>query len=278
MVAGAGATLSEYYGINPLVGRVLMIVLAGGSIILSLDKITDILGSMGVAIIILAVTVGFISFLRHPADIASASEFISGLEMTKTEGGWLISSILYPGFNIIVCLFFSAGIGKNAGSGKEAFWGGMLGGILFGLAVLVMNLGIMVNIQDVWDKQIPSLVLAANIAPILATVFSIVIVCGIYTTAVPMLWSTASLFGNRGSKRYTAAVIGLCILAFVLAMTDFKSLINMIYPFSGYAGVILMAVMLYRTLADRRDRKLVGNEMNRREQSSVQKETGILEV
>ncbi len=262
MIAGAGATLSEYYGIHPLVGRILMVTLAGISIILSVNKLTDILGSMGVVIIFLAVLVGLIAFLKNPGQIEAADAFIASAEMTKTAGGWFVSSVLYPGFNIIVCLFFSAGIGKNANNGKEAFWGGMLGGVLFGLAVLVMNLGLMVNIESVWDKEIPSLVLAADISPILATVFSIIIVCGIYSTAVPMLWSAASLFTGFGRKKYLTAVVVLCVLAFALAMTDFKTLINFIYPFSGYAGVILIAMMGLHAWHDRRNRRELGEQIN----------------
>ncbi len=252
MIAGAGATLSEYYGLSPLTGRLLMLGLAGISVILSLDKITDILGKMGIIIIFLAVAVGLISFLKHPGQIASASEFIAESNMTGTRGGWLVSSVLYPAFNMVVCLFFTAGIGKKANSGKEAFLGGMVGGILFGLAVLVMNLGITANIWQVFDKQIPSLVLASNITPILAPIFTVIIVCGIYTTAVPMLWSTASMFGEKGTRKYTTGVILLCVLAFVLAMTDFKVLINLIYPFSGYAGILLMVVMLIRSFRELR--------------------------
>lgn len=38
--------------------------------------------------------------------------------------------------------------------------------------------------------DIPALVLAAQISPILAQVFAIVICAGIYTSAVPLLWTT----------------------------------------------------------------------------------------
>ena len=50
--------------------------------------------------------------------------------------------------------------------------------------------------------------------------------------------------------------------AFFLGMTDFKVLVNTIYPFSGYMGIILMVVVLYHMLFDKRDKAEVGAALN----------------
>lgn len=262
MIAGSGATLAEYYGINPYVGRIGMIVVSLISVLLNLNKLVDILGSMGIVIIILAVSVGLISFFKNAGALSTAAEIIPTLDMTRASGNWLFSAILYPGFNGIVVLIFSAGIGMTANSGKEAMCGGLVGGILFGLAVLCMNLGLMVNVTEVWDKQIPSLVLASNIFPVLGTIFSVIIIIGIYTTAVPMLWTSAGLFGKQGSKSYVIAAVVLSIVAFILGLTDFDVLVNTIYPFSGYIGILMMVIMLWRCLFDKRDKTEVGKALN----------------
>lgn len=262
MIAGAGATLSEYYGLNPYVGRVGMLLLAFFSVTLSLRKLTDILGSMGVVIIVISVGVGLMAFLRQPQAISTVETVLPTLEMTKNHGGWLWSSILYPGFNSIAVLVFSAGIGSSANSGKEAFAGGMLGGILFGLAVLCMDLGLLANLTRVYDKQVPSLVLASDISPVIGVIFSVVVICGIYTTAVPMLWTVSSQFAQEGTKKFGIVALVLSLLAFVLGLTDFSVLVNSIYPVSGYVGVLLMLVILLRVLFDRRDRASVGRALS----------------
>ena len=99
MISGAGATLAEYYGINPYVGRVGMTLAAFFTVILGLHKLTDILGSLGTVIIVFSVGVGLISFLGNAGGLGHAAEVIPTLEITKNSGGWLFSSILYPGFN-----------------------------------------------------------------------------------------------------------------------------------------------------------------------------------
>lgn len=271
MISGAGATLAEYYGINPYVGRVGMTLLAFFTVILGLHKLTDILGSLGTVIIIFSVGVGLVSFLSNVSGLGHAAEIIPTLEITKNSGGWLFSSILYPGFNAIAVLIFSAGIGASANSGKEALYGGLLGGILFGLAILCMNLGLLVNIESVYDKAVPSLVLADNIHKGVGIVFSVILICGIYTTAVPMLWGVTSQFAKEKTKRFMLVALILTVIAFFLGMTDFKVLVNTVYPFSGYMGIILMVVVLYHMVFDKRNRKEVGDALNAKYQKLEQK-------
>lgn len=236
MISGAGATLAEYYGINPYVGRVGMTLAAFFTVILGLHKLTDILGSLGTVIIVFSVGVGLISFLGNAGGLDHAAEVIPTLEITKNSGGWLFSSILYPGFNAIAVLIFSAGIGASANSSKEALYGGLLGGVLFGLAILCMNLGLLVNIESVYDKAVPSLVLADNIHRAVGVVFSVILICGIYTTAVPMLWGCNQPVRAGKTKKFMLVALVLTVIAFFLGMTDFKVLVNTIYPFSGYMG------------------------------------------
>ncbi len=246
MIAGAGATLSEYFGLNPVIGRVGMAALAFLTVILGLSKLTDILGSLGTVLIVFALGVGFYSFATHAGDLASVNTFLAGADVTKTQGGWLWSSILYPGFNAIVVIILTCSMGRMANSSKEAFRGGFLGGILFGLAIIIMNLGILANLPAVFDKQVPTLVLADRINPIFGIIFSVIICCGIYTTTVPMLWGVVRHFASDGSKKFVLIAAGLTALGLVLGMTSFKTLINIIYPISGYAGVILFGFIAYR--------------------------------
>ncbi|MGI6211433.1 MAG: hypothetical protein ACOYJJ_02485 [Anaerovoracaceae bacterium] len=248
MIAGAGTTLSEYYGLNPMVGRIGMAAIAFGTVILGLTKLTDILGNLGTVIIVFAVGIGLVSFVSHIGNLSTAAAVIPTLDITKTAGGWLWSSILYPGFNAIVVIFLTCAMGRTANSAKEAMYGGVLGGILFGAAILVLNLGIIVNITDVYTKGVPTLALAQQISPIFALIFSVIICCGIYTTTVPMLWSVARHFAEDGSKKFVLIALGATVLGLALGMTSFKVLVNIIYPLSGYMGVALFGFIAYREL------------------------------
>ena len=255
MIAGAGATLCEYFGLDPMVGRATMAAVAFFTVILGLTKLTDILGSLGSVIIVFALAVGVYSFASNLEGLRTVNTILPSLEITKAPGGWLGSAILYPGFNAIVVMILSCSMGRFANSRKEAYCGGMLGGILFGAAILAMNLGMLANIGDVFDKAVPTLVLVDRISPIIGLVFSVIICCGIYTTTVPMLWGVVRHFAQEGTKKFVLIALGLTVLGLVLGMTDFKALVNIIYPFSGYAGVILFGFIAWRELQTKRAKK-----------------------
>lgn len=263
MIAGAGATLAEYFGLDPMVGRVGMALLAFFTVILGLTKVTDILGSLGTVIIIFSVGIGLYSFLTHIDGLERAAAVIPSLEMTKTQGGWLWSSILYPGFNAIVVIILSGSIGKQARNSKEALFGGVLGGLLFGLCILFVNLGLLANIEEVYSKAVPTLLLADRISPIFGVVFSVIICCGIYTTTVPMLWGVVRQFAADKTKKFVFIALLLSVLGLILGMTDFKVLVNIIYPFSGYMGVILFLFIAYREYISKADRKKIGARLNK---------------
>ncbi len=255
MVAGAGATLSEFFGLPPMLGRVLIAVFSLITVVFGLSKAADVLGGLGTVIIIFSISIGLISFLKNPGGLSAAAELIPQMELTKTQGGWLWSAILYPGYNAIVVMFLSCCLGEGAGSRKEAILGGTLGGICFGLAILAMDLGLTVNIAEVGLKSVPTLTLAENLSPVFAYIFSVIIFFGIYTTAVPMLWGVVRQFAEDRTKKSAVIALVLTAVGLALGMTDFKKLVNIIYPFSGYVGVALMVIMIIRDLTYRKKNK-----------------------
>lgn len=251
MISGAGATLSEFFGLPPMAGRIVIAGLALVTVAFGLSKAADILGGLGSVIIVFSLAIGGIGFLGNVGGLRLGAEMIPELGITVTKGGWLWSSVLYPGFNAIVVIFMSCCLGSGANSAKEASVGGALGGILFGLAILVMDLGLTANIGDVFDLSVPTLALAKAIAPSAAVIFSVIIICGIYTTAVPMLWSVVRAFAEDRTKKSVWIASVLTVIGLLLGMTDFKVLVNTVYPFSGYVGVGLLMITAIREIQDK---------------------------
>ena len=81
MISGAGATLSEYYGINPYVGRVVMSVLAASTAALGLNKLTKIIGRIGPLIIAFVVVIGLISIFGSDTTFQEATQTAVALDI-----------------------------------------------------------------------------------------------------------------------------------------------------------------------------------------------------
>mgnify|MGYP000789868100 FL=1 len=93
--------------------------------------------------------------------------------------------------------------------------------------------------------DIPALVLATQISPWFAQIFAIVICIGIYTSAVPLLWTGVRKVATEKTKKYTlitifSGVVGCAIACFV----PYQGLINILYGINGYLGFILMIFMI----------------------------------
>ena len=263
MISGAGATLAEYYKIDPLIGKVVMAALALFTVVLGLSKLTDILGMMGPIIILFSVGVGLLSIFGHTGNLGVVDQTMATLDVPRATNSWLYSGVLYPGYNIVAVVIFLAGIGSSARSKKEAMFGGTLGGIMFGLAILCMNLGLLSNITDIYDKQVPALTLASNLSPVIAVIFSVILMCGIYTTAVPMLWGVCNRFAEEKTKKFVMTAVILTIIALILGLVPFGELVGIVYPYTGYLGIILILVIFYRCYIKRENLEEIGKELNK---------------
>lgn len=148
MVAGAGAVFEEHYGLSKHIG--------------------------GIG---LAAVVGILGIVRNPGGIAAGNALLPQLDLTQASTNWFMTGLSYVGFCMLWLAAFLAALGKTAHSRKEAASGGLLGGVVFSVACVVVGQGLLANIERVNGTEIPMLVLA-----------------GIYTTAIPLLWTVSSRF------------------------------------------------------------------------------------
>ncbi|VHV98916.1 membrane protein [Clostridioides difficile] len=110
MISGAGATLTEYYGLNPFVGRVGMAVVALLTVSLGLDKLSKILGGIGPIIIIFTLLVGGISLAKNIGNIGEAAQVLSTVKIAKPVPNAYLSGVIYTTYNTIVVMAFLTGL------------------------------------------------------------------------------------------------------------------------------------------------------------------------
>lgn len=249
MVGGAGATLNQQYGLSNYVGGIGLAVLAGVTVIFGLNNIVNVIGKIGPVIAVMAIGLGIAAVIQNPEGLSRASEVIPELDLLKASSNWIFAAASYVGFCMLWLAAFLSSMGAEAKSKKEITSGAMFGAFGFSLAVLVVALGIMANIEQVAGSMIPSLILAGNIHPTLAIIFSLTVAAGIYTTAVPLLWTVAARIADEKSRNFKILVIVLAIIGtFVGLKIPFNQLVNIIYVINGYVGIFLLALMLIKDI------------------------------
>lgn len=252
MIGGAGATLNQQYGLPIWVGGVMMGILAAATVILGLGKIVDVIGKIGPIIILLTIILGISAILKNPQGLVNVNDILPKIKLLKASSNWFYAAASYVGFCMLWLAAFMTSMGASSDSKKESVLGVSLGAIGFSLALAIITLGILANIEQIAGTMVPTLVLAGNISPTLATIFSFIVVAGIYTTSVPLLWQVVARFSEEKTSKFKILTITLATIGvFVGLKIPFDKLVNMIYVINGYVGIILLGFMLVKTLKTR---------------------------
>lgn len=107
----------------------------------------------------------------------------------------------------------------------------------------------MAHIEQVAGTQIPTLYLALGIHPLMAVLFSIIIVLGVYAAVVPLLWIVSSLFSNSTSRFWGLTLCLALIGAFIGLEIPFNCLVNIVYVINGHVGICLLLLMVRKDIS-----------------------------
>lgn len=249
MIGGAGATLKQQYDLPVSVGGIGLAVLAGVTVILGLNKIVDVIGKIGPVICVMAILLGISAIIMNPFGLGKASQTIPDLNLLKASSNWVYAAASYVGFCMLWLAAFMSSMGAKAVNKKTASFGAVFGALGFSLAIIVLTLGLMANVQQVEGSLVPSLILAGNIHPSIAVLFSLTVAAGIYTTAVPLLWIVSSKITDEKSSKFKYITLLLAgIGAFVGLTIPFDRLVNIVYVINGYVGILLLAFMIIKSI------------------------------
>ena len=236
MLGGAGGTFNQYYHLPPAYGAIFMLVVSVGVVILGLGKIVDVIGSIGPIIVLIALGVGAGAIITNPGGIADGVALInSGTldpeKFIRVGSNWFMSGFSYVGFCLLWLAAFCAAMGTKANSKKEAVMGATLGATGFVAGALVLAFGLLTQFESLYASDIPSLILA-----------------GIFTTAVPLLWTVSARFAQEKTTKFYALTAGLgAIACFVALMLPFRKIVNIIYGINGYVGILVILFMFAKT-------------------------------
>lgn len=239
MISGAGATLNEYYGLNHLVGSAIMAIVVYAAYVFGLKGLINIIGMIGPVIIIFTMAVGIITIINNGSGLSEAGEAMKGMDIPQASPKWWLSGLLYAAYNVFGSIIFLTELGKDAGSKKEAVIGGACGGIFLMLGTLAMNIAFLSTIKETGLLSIPTLHLADAISPIIGVIFSVVLLLGIFSTAAPMTWTVCDRIVKEGTAKSKIVAAVVVVLAFIGGQLPFGTLVGIIYPYTGYLGILL---------------------------------------
>ena len=249
MCGGASSTAVQQWGAPTGVGAVVLTVLVIATVVFGLEGILKSLSKLGTVIIIMILLVAIITAITGTSDYAkNLAEVDAGAYANSMKqvgaGSPFASGASYGGF---VILWFAAFLAEVGAKNKlKVVNVGMLLSTLFIFgAAAICCLALIGHIKETAAADIPALVLANQISPLLAEAFAIIICAGIYTSAVPLLWTGVRKISKEGTAKYKVVTIVGGILGCIIAcFVPYKGLINVLYGLNGYLGFILVFFMI----------------------------------
>ncbi|WP_185266021.1 YkvI family membrane protein [Halopseudomonas xiamenensis] len=244
MLAGAGSTLAQQFGLAPLVGSILMTVLVIGTLCLNVKGIINLISAVMPFLLIMVLAITVYSIYTSTGTQEELSQVATEVQVITFLGAevpnWALSGLLYASFNIAVGFPMLAVIGGLTKSPKAAALGGIGGGLGLGFLIILLNVGLFANLDKLLGIEIPTLLLAQQIHPWLAVLMSIALICMIYSTAVGMFFAFSARFATPETTRFKVLSAIFAVVGLALSQVGFTKLVGTVYPMLGVVGLILI--------------------------------------
>lgn len=249
MLAGSGATIEQYFGLNTYVGRGIMAVLVIVSAVLGLKKLFDIISKIGPLIILFLLIVTISSLFNTSDGFAAGNKLVLESEVITGASAWYIAACLYFTLCFLMLIPFLAGIPATMPdvTPKELKISSFIQAVfVMGTAAMVVT-AFICNFSTIYGKQAPTLALAQNLNIVLAGVFSIILLAGIYGTIAPLLCTiSAQIAGGEKTAKYRIVCIVAGAFAFFgSGILPFDRIVNIVLQVGGWVGMIMVPCVLY---------------------------------
>ncbi|MGO3133191.1 MAG: YkvI family membrane protein [Alcaligenes sp.] len=242
MFAGGGSLLEQQWGVPAEYGSMAVMVITVLIVFLRVDRVMAFIGSITPILVLMVIFLCVYSWNTRDLPLQE----LDVIAQTKPQGArhWLMGSLLYVSYNMVVGAPFLMIAGAQATSRRNALLGGLVGGLLLGFLIVLISAGVFGRIDTIGSAALPMLMLASEQSKLLGTIMSVVIFAMILTTSVGVLYSFSARILPPNTRKFNIGTAIAGVLGLVGAKIGFINLVGTVYPFFGYLGFVLMAWIL----------------------------------
>lgn len=255
MLAGAGAVMEQQFSQATYIGAIIIAVLALFTVIGGFNTVVNILAKLGVILTIVIILLSIKTIWLHSDNLITFQQHSinnkQGLPgFYRASSNWWLAAINYVGFCLLILGAFMVTLGASIKTKKEVIAGGLLGPLIFFISTIIVSLGLLSQFELIWDQQVPMLILANQLSKSFSIIVTIIIFIGIYTTTVPLLWNVSNRIIEKKSigSKFKITTLLIVTAAIIIGLyLPFDKLSNILLVTNGYAGIILLCIMLHKT-------------------------------
>ena len=255
MFAGFGSLLNNFFGINTIIGSVILAVLVMVICLLGAQKIVNVFKFIVPTMIVLALcTAGLGIIYGNSAPNFEVVEWVK-----QPTPFWFASALLAVSYIFIVQIPILSPLGKNAKNKKEIIIGSILGPLAISLVATLICFALLKNLDIIVGVDMPMMIISKNISGALGIVTLVVLAVGIFSSSLAMMFAlinriSQSKFNNEVTQKITIIVI--CLSALILSLVGFSNLIAIVYPIVGYIGFAFNGGVVFQFFRNRSPKKV----------------------
>lgn len=242
MFAGSGSTFNQMFGIDPMIGSIFMVVITILTLLLNVKNIINIIAVvtpylMGIIFIILIYSI-------FTMDLTITQQDVLAKEQPSAASNWFVGALLYVSYNIAAGAALLIVMGGTVKDRKVAGLGGLLGGLMLGALILLINIAMFVKMDIVGGTAMPTLELAKQIHPSVGMLMSIALLGMMYNTAVGMFYAFTVRFVAPEHKYFKPSIVLIGLIGFAASLVGFTTLVGKVYSTMGYLGFALILAVI----------------------------------
>lgn len=241
ILAGSGALIHQYFDVSNWVGVFLMAGISLFTLLKDTKGLITINSFIVPSLTIVIVTI-FLLYVILFGDALSLSN-IKNVTIYKTQivpAQWLISSLLYAGFNILCCSGVLVPLSKDFKKKSVLIPGLIIGSLGLTMLCFMINLMLSVNVPYIFKYEIPLLYIVNRFGPLIQIILLCIIWCEMFSTEVSDIYSVGKTLEQKLNISYRKSVILVLLIAIPVSQIGFKNLIKFLYPGFGAISLIFM--------------------------------------
>lgn len=233
MISGFGAYFQQRFQINSIYGAIILSILCFFVLIKDIEGVKKVNSIVVPILMIIVLIIGYSSIKKCN---------ISNIEVSDNYN-WIIQAIVYCSYNMILVIPVLVSLGKYIKNKKQINLISIISAIIvFVLALCIFF--ILANLKVNYSKiQMPAVYAIDNNFPQFSTIYGMVILLSIFSTAISIGISFIQNI-TKDKKSFPQIVAIMCISGVLISNIGFSNLVKLLFPVFGYLGIVEMLWIL----------------------------------
>ncbi|WP_413363459.1 hypothetical protein [Lysinibacillus sp. 3P01SB] len=252
MFAGAGSTFNQMFGIDPMLGSIIMVAATICTLLLNVKNIINLIAVITPYLMVVIFIILIYSIFTMDISYSEANEMAQ--TQSAAASNWIVGALLYVSYNIAAGAAMLIVMGGTEKDRKVAGLGGAVGGLMLGALIILINIAMFMKMDAVAGVEMPTLELANQIHPAVGVLMAIALLGMMYNTAVGMFYAFTVRFVEPNHKAFKPAIVIIGLAGFGASFVGFTTLVGKVYSTMGYLGfALIIAVIIAWMRKDNRE-------------------------